>query len=110
MFPIADAVKNNREKILTLPNDTILCPGHGPMTTVGEEKKHNPFLPLHDGQMSLVRSFASLRMTERYEHRIRWSWQDGREHGAPFEGARISRHGGLRRESASGDESRDGTG
>jgi hydroxyacylglutathione hydrolase len=38
-----DAVKNNREKILTLPNDTILCPGHGPMTTVGEEKKHNPF-------------------------------------------------------------------
>jgi hydroxyacylglutathione hydrolase len=38
-----DAVKNNREKILTLPDDTIICPGHGPMTTVGEEKKHNPF-------------------------------------------------------------------
>ena len=38
-----DAVKNNREKILTLPNDTIICPGHGPMTTVGEEKEHNPF-------------------------------------------------------------------
>lgn len=38
-----EAVKNNREKILTLPNDTILCPGHGPMTTVGEEKKHNAF-------------------------------------------------------------------
>ena len=38
-----DAVKNNREKILTLPNDTIVCPGHGPMTTVGEEKEHNPF-------------------------------------------------------------------
>jgi glyoxylase-like metal-dependent hydrolase (beta-lactamase superfamily II) len=38
-----DAVKNNREKILTLPNDTIICPGHGPMTTVGEEKQHNPF-------------------------------------------------------------------
>jgi hydroxyacylglutathione hydrolase len=38
-----EAVKNNREKILTLPNDTILCPGHGPMTTVGEEKQHNPF-------------------------------------------------------------------
>jgi hydroxyacylglutathione hydrolase len=39
----ADAVKNNLEKILILPNDTIICPGHGPMTSVGEEKKHNPF-------------------------------------------------------------------
>jgi hydroxyacylglutathione hydrolase len=39
----SDAVRNNREKILTLPDDTIICPGHGPMTTVGEEKKHNPF-------------------------------------------------------------------
>lgn len=39
----ADAVKNNREKILMLPNDTIICPGHGPMTTVEEEKAHNPF-------------------------------------------------------------------
>ncbi len=38
-----DAVRNNLEKILTLPDDTVLCPGHGPMTTVGEEKKHNPF-------------------------------------------------------------------
>jgi hydroxyacylglutathione hydrolase len=37
------AVKNNLEKILTLPNDTIICPGHGPMTTVAEEKQHNPF-------------------------------------------------------------------
>jgi hydroxyacylglutathione hydrolase len=39
----ADALRNNREQILTLPDDTILCPGHGPMTTVGEEKQHNPF-------------------------------------------------------------------
>jgi hydroxyacylglutathione hydrolase len=38
-----DAVRNNLEKILALPDDTIICPGHGPMTTVGEEKKHNPF-------------------------------------------------------------------
>jgi hydroxyacylglutathione hydrolase len=38
-----DALQNNREKILTLPNETIICPGHGPMTTVGEEKQHNPF-------------------------------------------------------------------
>ena len=40
-----DALRNNREKILTLPEDTILCPGHGPLTTVGEEKVHNPFFP-----------------------------------------------------------------
>jgi hydroxyacylglutathione hydrolase len=38
-----DALKNNLEKILTLPDETIICPGHGPMTTVGEEKQHNPF-------------------------------------------------------------------
>jgi hydroxyacylglutathione hydrolase len=38
-----DALRNNLEKILTLLNETIICPGHGPITTVGEEKKHNPF-------------------------------------------------------------------
>ena len=38
-----DALRNNREQILSLPDNTILCPGHGPMTTVGEEKMHNPF-------------------------------------------------------------------
>ncbi len=43
MISYEDALRNNREKILTLPDNTILCPGHGPLTTVGEEKKHNPF-------------------------------------------------------------------
>ena len=38
-----DALRNNIEKILTLPDETIICPGHGPMTTVGEEKRSNPF-------------------------------------------------------------------
>ncbi len=32
-----------REQIFTLPADTLICPGHGPFTTVGEEKAHNPF-------------------------------------------------------------------
>ena len=32
-----------REQILTLPPDTLICPGHGPFTTVREEKEHNPF-------------------------------------------------------------------
>jgi hydroxyacylglutathione hydrolase len=32
-----------REQILTLPPATLLCPGHGPLTTVAEEREHNPF-------------------------------------------------------------------
>jgi hydroxyacylglutathione hydrolase len=32
-----------REQIFSLPPDTLVCPGHGPLTTVGEEKEHNPF-------------------------------------------------------------------
>lgn len=43
MISFDDAWRNNREKILTLPDDTVICPGHGPMTTVGEEKRNNPF-------------------------------------------------------------------
>ncbi len=38
-----NAIRNNLEKIMVLPNDTILCPGHGPLTTVAEEKRHNAF-------------------------------------------------------------------
>jgi hydroxyacylglutathione hydrolase len=32
-----------REQILTLPADTLICPGHGPLTTVAWEKQNNPF-------------------------------------------------------------------
>jgi glyoxylase-like metal-dependent hydrolase (beta-lactamase superfamily II) len=32
-----------RENIFSLPAETLICPGHGPMTTVAEEKEHNPF-------------------------------------------------------------------
>jgi len=45
MVSYKDALQTNREKIMTLPDNTILCPGHGPMTTVLEEKKNNPFFP-----------------------------------------------------------------
>ena len=41
----SDALANNREKILTLPDDTIVCPGHGPLSSIAEEKAHNPFFP-----------------------------------------------------------------
>ena len=33
-----------RNKILSLPDETLVCPGHGPSTTVIEEKLHNPYL------------------------------------------------------------------
>ena len=35
-------LKSNRQKIFTLPRDTVLAPGHGPLTTLSQEKKHNP--------------------------------------------------------------------
>ena len=43
MVSYNDALKTNREQILTLPKETILCPGHGPLTSVEEELVHNPF-------------------------------------------------------------------
>ncbi len=45
-FPGGDMpllLSNIREKIFTLPDDTLLLPGHGPISTVGHEKRHNPF-------------------------------------------------------------------
>ncbi len=32
-----------RNKLLVLDDDTVVYPGHGPATTIGEEKRHNPF-------------------------------------------------------------------
>lgn len=37
-------MRSIREKILTLPDETVLYPGHGPETTVGHERVSNPFL------------------------------------------------------------------
>lgn len=33
-----------RDQVLSLPDQTVICPGHGPKTTVGEEKQANPYL------------------------------------------------------------------
>jgi hydroxyacylglutathione hydrolase len=46
-FPGCDGrllVKNIRERLLTLPDDTVIWPGHGGRTTIGREKRLNPFL------------------------------------------------------------------
>jgi glyoxylase-like metal-dependent hydrolase (beta-lactamase superfamily II) len=38
---IMDSLKG---RVLTLPDETIVIPGHGPETTIGEERESNPFL------------------------------------------------------------------
>jgi hydroxyacylglutathione hydrolase len=45
MISYTDALRTNRDKIMALPDHTTLCPGHGPFTSVGEEKQNNPFFP-----------------------------------------------------------------
>lgn len=39
-----EALRTNFEQVLTLPEETVICPGHGPRTTVGHERRNNPFL------------------------------------------------------------------
>ena len=43
-FSYAEALRTNRAEIMTLPDTTVLAPGHGPLTTVAEQKRWNPFL------------------------------------------------------------------
>jgi hydroxyacylglutathione hydrolase len=37
-------MKSIREKLMVLPDETIVYPGHGPSTTIGNERRGNPFL------------------------------------------------------------------
>ena len=46
-FPDSDGaalMRSIREQLFSLPDDTIVLPGHGDATTTGFEKQHNPFL------------------------------------------------------------------
>jgi hydroxyacylglutathione hydrolase len=46
-FPDGDfqqLIEGIRQKLFTLPDETVLYPGHGPATTVGREKRLNPFV------------------------------------------------------------------
>lgn len=40
----ADLLANIRSKLFRLPEETVVIPGHGPLTTIGHEKRFNPFL------------------------------------------------------------------
>ena len=39
-----ELVNGIRTKLMTLPDSTTVCPGHGPDTTIGVERRVNPFL------------------------------------------------------------------
>lgn len=46
-FPYGDPdllIKGIKEKLLPLGNNMVCLPGHGPVTSIGDEKAHNPFL------------------------------------------------------------------
>ena len=46
-FPDSDSlllIESIQKQILTLPDETVIYSGHGPKTTVGAERQHNPFL------------------------------------------------------------------
>jgi hydroxyacylglutathione hydrolase len=45
MISYPDALRTNREQLFSLPDSTVVAPGHGPLSTIGEEKAHNPFYP-----------------------------------------------------------------
>lgn len=40
----AQIIRSIQERLLSLPDETIVIPGHGPQTTIGKERVSNPFL------------------------------------------------------------------
>jgi hydroxyacylglutathione hydrolase len=40
----AEIARSIRDKLYTLPEDTIVFPGHGAETSIGREKRSNPFV------------------------------------------------------------------
>jgi hydroxyacylglutathione hydrolase len=37
-------IRSLHDTVLALPDDTVVVPGHGGLTTIGEERQSNPFL------------------------------------------------------------------
>ncbi|HEX2714144.1 MAG TPA: MBL fold metallo-hydrolase, partial [Candidatus Acidoferrales bacterium] len=42
-----EIMRSIHSKLLALPDETIVFPGHGPETTIGRERETNPFIHLH---------------------------------------------------------------
>jgi glyoxylase-like metal-dependent hydrolase (beta-lactamase superfamily II) len=54
-FPDGDfdsLVRSIHDKLFTLPDNTIVMPGHGPETTIGREKRENPFVGAPAGYLA----------------------------------------------------------
>ncbi len=52
-FPDGDThqlLRSIREVLFRWPDDTVILPGHGPASTIGQEKRHNPFVGLGAGE------------------------------------------------------------
>lgn len=48
-FPTSDGaalLRSIHEQLMTLPDDTRVLPGHGPATTIGRERQHNPYMQM----------------------------------------------------------------
>jgi len=52
---LEDILDSIYSKLLVLPDQTLVYPGHGPATTIGEERASNPFLQLGDSRQRLRR-------------------------------------------------------
>lgn len=50
-----------RRRLYTLPDATTVLPGHGPATTIGEEKRTNPFVRLTPGVDACLKCGAEVR-------------------------------------------------
>lgn len=46
----AELVRSIRERLFALPDDTVVYPGHGPSTTIGHERRFNPWLGTERGR------------------------------------------------------------
>ncbi|MGA9655988.1 MAG: MBL fold metallo-hydrolase [Polyangia bacterium] len=42
-------LRSIHDKLFALPDETVVVPGHGPETTVGEEREHNPYVGRRSG-------------------------------------------------------------